>query len=100
MLQNSIAKTITYLVLFMLIISIVIYKFINSPNDWSKKEPLTFLEAFYFTSTTLSSTGYGDLSPVSKRARVFTIITQFVTIFGFIEIVQEYIGNRVVTNII
>ncbi|MEI2672218.1 MAG: potassium channel family protein [Marmoricola sp.] len=41
-------------------------------NDTSKEpgEPLTLLDAFYYTTITLSTTGYGDVTPASVSARL------------------------------
>jgi len=41
-------------------------------NDTSKEpgQPLTFLDALYYTTVTLSTTGYGDVTPASVSARL------------------------------
>lgn len=36
-----------------------------------------FFNRFYFTTTTFSSTGYGDVSPKSKDVKIISIILQF-----------------------
>ena len=36
-------------------------------------EPLTFIDALYYSTVTLSTTGYGDITPVTQSARVFNI---------------------------
>lgn len=34
---------------------------------------LSWLEAFYFSTTTLATVGYGDISPTTDAAKLFTI---------------------------
>ena len=36
-------------------------------------EPLTFIDALYYSAVTLSTTGYGDITPVSQTARLINI---------------------------
>jgi len=61
-------------------------------EDW------TWIESFYFTVATLSTVGYGDISPTSDSTRLFTAI--FI-IFGVAIAVtalsvlgESYIENR------
>jgi hypothetical protein len=44
-------------------------------------EPGEFMHLLYFSFTTLTTTGYGDISPLSDQARSFTILEQFVGVF-------------------
>ncbi|MBZ8176903.1 Ion channel protein [Corynebacterium poyangense] len=37
-------------------------------------EPLTFVDAFYYSAVSLSTTGYGDITPVTQSARLINII--------------------------
>ena len=36
-------------------------------------EPLTFIDALYYSAVTLSTTGYGDITPVTQTARLINI---------------------------
>jgi voltage-gated potassium channel len=62
-------------------------------------DPMRYLQAFYWTVTTLATVGYGDITPdkTNSLQLIFTIITQFVGVgmYGFI------IGNisTVIANI-
>ena len=37
-------------------------------------EPLTFIDALYYSAVSLSTTGYGDITPVTQQARLLNII--------------------------
>ena len=39
-----------------------------------KPDPLSFLDALYYSTVSLSTTGYGDITPVSDGARLFNIL--------------------------
>ncbi|MFO1142756.1 MAG: potassium channel family protein [Amaricoccus sp.] len=45
-------------------------------------EPLTFLDVLYFTMITVTTVGYGDIVPVTQRARLFdTVLVTPIRIF-------------------
>ena len=65
---------------FILIGIVFVYGFIYSMMP---KEEFGFkddLDPYYFSFTTLSTVGYGDLSPKSKRAKILTITQQILTL--------------------
>ncbi|OBI40305.1 potassium transporter Kef [Mycobacterium kyorinense] len=37
-------------------------------------EPLTFLDCLYYSAVTLSTTGYGDITPISEYARLINVL--------------------------
>ncbi|AHI22037.1 potassium channel family protein [Corynebacterium vitaeruminis] len=37
-------------------------------------EPLTFIDALYYSAVSLSTTGYGDITPITQQARLLNII--------------------------
>lgn len=56
-------------------------------------EKFSWIDAFYFSATTLTTVGYGDLAPKTDFGKIFTVIYIFVgigIIFGFINAVQEH----------
>jgi voltage-gated potassium channel len=56
-------------------------------------EGFGWIDAFYFSATTLTTVGYGDLSPQTDFGKIFTTVYIFVgigIIFGFINAVQEH----------
>ena len=69
---SLIARRFGYALL--LIVAVAIVAFIDR-NGYS--EPLTFIDALYYSAVTLSTTGYGDITPVTQSARVINIF--FVT---------------------
>jgi hypothetical protein len=44
-------------------------------------EPKEFVHLLYFSFTTLTTTGYGDITPVSDEARSLVIIEEFIGVF-------------------
>lgn len=46
------------------------YRDLGAPDG----DPFTFLDAVYYSTVSLSTTGYGDITPVSDFARLFNII--------------------------
>ena len=44
-------------------------------------EQSSFLHLLYFSFTTLTTTGFGDITPVSEQARSFAIIEEFIGVF-------------------
>src|SRR5699024_5084796 len=47
-------------------------------------EPLTFIDAFYYAAVSLSTTGYGDISPVTQSARLINILVVTPTRVAFL----------------
>ena len=43
---------------------------------------LKYLNRLYFTMTTISTVGYGDISPASVRAKVITMVLQALVTIG------------------
>jgi len=75
---------------FIILISInivfaFIYLFCNQPEDWNGMDDendsfaVKLFKRLYFSMTTFSTVGYGDISPKSIRAR-FIVMIQFVFI--------------------
>lgn len=56
----------------------------GAPGAFS--EPLTHVDALYFTMTVFSSVGFGDIVPLSQAARVLTTVQMFgdLVFLGFV----------------
>lgn len=55
------------------------------------------LDSFYFSVTTLSTVGYGDLAPVTDAGRLFTafyILTGVGTLLGFVKAIADHAKSR------
>lgn len=57
-----------YAVLLMLSVALIVYLDREGYN-----EELTFIDALYYSAVTLSTTGYGDITPVTQEARLMNI---------------------------
>ncbi|STC69875.1 potassium channel family protein [Corynebacterium pilosum] len=55
------------------VILVVVAFFVYLDRD-GYTEKLTFIDAVYYTAVSLSSTGYGDITPVTQGARLFNIL--------------------------
>lgn len=53
---------------------------------------------FYFSFTTFSTVGYGDIVPASMRARSFTIIQQLVAVFYVAILISRLTGMYTATS--
>ena len=52
----------------MVVVSVIVYV---DRDGYS--EPLTFIDALYYSAVSLSTTGYGDITPVTQGARLMNI---------------------------
>lgn len=64
---------------------------------YSQIEKWSLLDSLYFSTTTLTTVGYGDLAPKTDLGKVFTIIYLFVgigVILGFVNILAHHTNNQ------
>ncbi len=60
-------------------------------------EKWNLLDSLYFSTTTLTTVGFGDLAPKTDLGKVFTIIYLFVgigVILGFVNLVAHHTNNQ------
>lgn len=52
-----------------------------APGDPNVREAADFFRFLYFSFTTLTTTGFGDITPVTDQARSFVMIEEFTGVF-------------------
>ena len=82
-------RSLVFLVLFLLLVGTVFY---------SLEEGWSVVDAFYFSVTTLTTVGLGDLAPETTMGKLFTVVYIFARlgiIIGFIDAVaKETMSHR------
>jgi len=63
-------------VLWAFIYALVNYRYPGSFSIGGKETPLQTLDALYFSFTVLTSTGFGDIVPLTRQARAICVIEQ------------------------
>jgi voltage-gated potassium channel len=61
-------------VFLLLIITLVVYFDHDSYVDLTAGDGVSFLDAFYYATVTMTTTGYGDIVPVSAHARLINAL--------------------------
>ena len=59
-------------------------------NGFGKKKKNKLLHRLYFTMTTFSSTGYGDISPNSRELKIISMILQFILVIAMLGGILEF----------
>ena len=82
--QSKLLNIVVFSLVVVIIFSIIFYNYdythfngLNEKNDTNK-----LFNRIYFTVTTLSSAGYGDITPKSNEIKIISIILQFILITG------------------
>ena len=57
---------------------------------YSSVEGWHWLDALYFSATTLSTVGYGDFSPETQIGKLFTVIYIFVGVGVFVALFAQF----------
>lgn len=63
-----ITRRFLYAILLVIVVAVIVWM---DRNAYS--EPLTFIDAVYYSAVSLSTTGYGDITPVTQTARLVNI---------------------------
>ena len=71
------ARTTPWTLIFRRFIYAIILMILVAGIVWTDKdaysEPLTFIDAVYYSAVSLSTTGYGDITPVTQTSRLVNI---------------------------
>lgn len=88
--QNTL---IQFFMNFLIIIVFSTFIFLNTDaSDWNTTKDLSFTDSLYLCLTSLSSVGYGDITPLSNKAKYILLSLQFVVlleILSFFEYIQH-----------
>lgn len=93
---KKIIKSLFFVFLLSLCFSIVLslfdYTHWNGIDEKEDENMITkILNRLYFVTTTMSSVGYGDISPKSHITKILVIMMQMFVVIGFIAIYQSKI---------
>ncbi|WP_245553267.1 potassium channel family protein [Nocardia veterana] len=69
----SLARRVVFAVLLLVAATLVVY-FGRSGYHDNRGEELTLLDAAYYSTVSLSTTGYGDITPITEQARLINTI--------------------------
>lgn len=64
-----ISRRFLYAILLIVFVAVIVFV---DRDGYS--EPLTFIDAVYYSAVSLSTTGYGDITPVTQTARLINIL--------------------------
>lgn len=73
---RAIGKRVVFAIIALFATSLVVYADRGGYQD-AQDNPLSFLDALYYSAVTLSTTGYGDVTPITPGARLMNVL--FVT---------------------
>lgn len=79
----SFLKKIVYLYLTLLLFTLYFYFFTNS-KDWyptSQNKQHNIFDLFYFSNTSLTSCGYGDIYPITNSSKIPVMLLQIILVF-------------------
>ena len=76
-------------ILFVIFFSII-YFFIRDEKNWNGLDQNSlWYDAFYFSFTTMTTIGYGDISPKSSLAKTFCIVQQLMVLFQLVNFLSS-----------
>ena len=95
---KNLAVSVGTVIVFTCIYSILLLIACPNSSDFNglhdEKDSEKLFNRFYFTITTLSTTGFGDVTPKSSRAKYATIVLQILTTVGTLTTLISFIKGR------
>ncbi len=70
---RAIGRRVLWALLALLLCSLVVYIDRTGYRD-AKETTLSYLDALYYSAVTLSTTGYGDITPITESARLINVL--------------------------
>lgn len=94
--MSALVKNILYPIIGLIIISCIFSAstlFMNG-NDFQgipadEDDKVKFVNRLYFAMTTISTCGYGDIYPISTRAKISTMILQSLVTVGIVSTIIQ-----------
>ena len=77
---------------FRVLVGLVVFLLLSGTVFYSLHEGWSIVDAIYFSVITLTTVGYGDLSPTTTLSKLFTVVYIFVglsIILGFLDTVAK-----------
>jgi hypothetical protein len=94
---RAVATILVIVPLFLVVFATIYYVTGRvEPDNWS--EPLTKLDAMYYTVTVFATVGFGDISAVSPTARALTTV-QMVTGLAMVGLIARVVVGAVQVNL-
>jgi len=76
-------KKLIFYITISIIYALFYYKYKTEFNGLDNKS--TFLDCFYFSFTTFSTVGYGDISPATQFAKKLVMSQQIILLLDFVD---------------
>lgn len=73
-----------------IVIYILVFIFVSGTIAFHIIEGWSWIDSFYFLSMTVTTVGYGDLTPTTTIAKLLTVIYSFVSIGLILMVLQAF----------
>jgi ABC-type amino acid transport substrate-binding protein len=73
-------RNLLSLLVFVFVCGFIIWVIEHKHNDGFNKGPLGIFDGSYFISTTMTTVGYGDISPKTKAGKIFAFIVMWLSL--------------------
>ena len=81
------------LIIFILIGSLIVFLFLRDSRHWKKpdSEDLTLLDCIYYHFVSVSTIGYGAITPITTEAKIYTILIAIAVMFNIFSKLQSVV---------